>query len=406
MEEDIDYSSRSTKHNIKDRIKTLIDEAEERQRYESAHNLENLKALAVIKNFIKRKGRVCYGGTAMNAILPPEKQFYSEELDLPDYDFFTPDIDNDIKDLVNDLTVAGFTEVYHKVGIHEGTKKVMVNFMPVADITVLRPELYDVYFKRAVVKGGIHYTDPDMLRSMMYLELSRPKGMVSRWEKVFERLQLINDNFPMKRCAKQKQKQIPAETSRAVYDFVIENQRVLCSAPTAVYEHGIRGSVTMRLARSGPISFASPTAREDSAELKSRIGGAVYLYKAVGEAPERYEIRHSGKTVVTIFADTGCHAYYQVSTDDGRIMLIGSLEFLITLFLTLQIFTKTDTPCVRTLIDLTHKNYLSKTSQFSPLSILCKGYQIGFASLLRKKVNRIKLEEEGVRKTRKKRTPK
>jgi len=58
MEEDIDYSSRSTKHTIKDRIKTLIDEAEERQRYESAHNLENLKALAVIKNFIKRKGRV------------------------------------------------------------------------------------------------------------------------------------------------------------------------------------------------------------------------------------------------------------------------------------------------------------------------------------------------------------
>ena len=403
MEEDIDYSSHNTKHTIKERIKILIDEAEERQKYESAHNLENLKALAVIKNFIKRKGRVCYGGTAMNAILPPEKQFYSEELDLPDYDFFTPDAESDIQDLVHDLTAAGFKEVYHKIGIHEGTKKVMVNFMPVADITILRKDLYDVYFKRAVVKEGIRYTDPDMLRAMMYLELSRPKGMVSRWEKVFERLQLINDNFPMKHCAKLKQKLIPDETARAVYDFVIENQRVLCSTPTAVYEHGIRGSATMRLTRSGPISFASPTVREDATELKARIGGAVYLYKAVGDAPERYEIRHSGKTVATIFADTGCHAYYQVPTDDGRIILAGSLEFLITLYLTLQIFTKTVTPCVRALIDLTHKNYVSKTSQFSPLSILCKGYQIGFASLLRKKVNRIK-DEEGERKTRKKRT--
>lgn len=397
MEEDIDYSKH---HSIQDRIKGVINEAEERQRYESAHNPENLKALAVILAFIKRKGRVCYGGTAMNAILPPEKRFYSEELDLPDYDFFTPDAEEDVKGLIKDLTAAGFTEIYHKVGIHEGTKKIMVNFVPVADITVLRQDLYEVYHKRAVVKEGVHYTDPDMLRAMMYLELSRPKGMVSRWEKVFERLQLINTNFPMKRCPRAvKAVQIPMETSRAIYDFVIENQRVLCSAPNSVYDHGIKGDAIMRLKKSGPISFASPSVRADATELKSRIGGAVYLYKAVGDAPERYEIRHAGLTVVTLFADTACHAYYQVPTDDGRIILIGSLEFLITLYLTMQIFTKIATPCVKSLIDLTHKNYVSKTSQFSPLSVLCKGYQIGFASLLRKKMNRIK--QEGTRKKRK-----
>jgi hypothetical protein len=157
----------------------------------------------------------------------------------------------------------------------------------------------------------------------------------------------------------------------------------------------------MHLKKSGPISFVSPSVRADATELKSRIGGAVYLYKAVGDSPEHYEIRHAGATVATIFADTACHAYYQIPTDDRRIILIGSLEFLITLFLSIQIFTKTKTPCVGTLIDLAQKNYLSKTSQFSPLSVLCKGYQIGFASLLRKKVNRIK--DEG---TRKKRTPK
>lgn len=400
MEEDINYSL--PLYTIKDRIKKVIDKADERQRYESAHNPENLKALAVIFAFLKRKGRVCYGGTAMNAILPEEKRFYSEELDLPDYDFFTPDADADIQELVGDLTDAGFTEVYHKVGIHEGTKKIMVNFVPVADITILRSDIYNVYHSRAVVIDGVHYTDPDMLRAMMYLELSRPKGMVSRWEKVFERLQLINANFPLKRCTRTaKAPQVPAETGRAIYDFVIENQRVLCSAPIAVYEHGVKGSAMMRLKRSGPISFTSPDARADAAELKARIGGAVYLYKAIGDAPERYEIRHAGITVATLFNDTGCHSYYQVPTDDGRILLIGSLEFLITLYLTLQIFTKAATPCIRTLIDLAQKNYTSKTSQFPPLSDICKGYQIGFASLLRKKVNRIRKEADG--QTRKKR---
>ena len=394
MEEDIDYSRTPL---VKDRIRTLIDAAEERQRYEEAHNPEALKALSVIRSFIRRRGRVCYGGTAMNAILPPEKRFYSEELDLPDYDFFTPNADADIEELVKDLTKAGFTEIYHKIGIHEGTKKVMVNFVPVADITILTPEIYNVFHKRAVVKDGVHYTDPDMLRAMMYLELSRPKGMVSRWEKVFERLQLINDNFPVKRCKALKTIPVAAETARAIYDFVIENQRILCSAPTSVYEHGIRGKAVMRL-KGGPISFMSPMARADAAELRSHIGGAVYLYKAVGDAPERFEVKHSGITVATIFADTACHSYYQVPTDDGRIILIGSLEFLITLYLTMQIFTKFQTPCVRTLIDLAQKNYVSKTSQFSPISILCKGYQIGFASLLRKKMHRMRDE-----KTRKKR---
>jgi Poly(A) polymerase catalytic subunit len=292
MEEDINYSKHSL-ISIKDRIKAVIEQAEERQRYETAHNPDNLKALSVIRAFIKRKGRVCYGGTAMNAILPPEKRFYSEELDLPDYDFFTPDAASDIDEMVRDLLAAGFSEVYHKVGIHEGTKKVMVNFVPVADITVLKKELYEVYHRRAIIKEGIHYTDPDMLRAMMYLELSRPKGMPARWEKVFERLQLINDNFPIKRCAKTiKSEQIPMETARAIYDFVIENQRVLCSAPASIYSQGIRGNAVMRMIKSGAISFTSPTARADAAELKSRIGGAVYLYKAIGDAPERYEIRH------------------------------------------------------------------------------------------------------------------
>ena len=32
----------------------------------------------------------------------------------------------------------------------------------------------------------------------MYLELSRPDGDVSRWEKVLKRLTLLNKNYPMK----------------------------------------------------------------------------------------------------------------------------------------------------------------------------------------------------------------
>ena len=130
MEEDI-YAHRSeikgpkSAVKVEERLKGAIEAAEERLAYESAHDEQLLQALGVVANFIKRKRRVCYGGTAMNAILPKSKQFYDPQHDLPDYDFYTPELKEDVQDLVNDLKAAGFKDVYHRIGIHEGTEKIL-----------------------------------------------------------------------------------------------------------------------------------------------------------------------------------------------------------------------------------------------------------------------------------------
>ena len=44
----------------------------------------------------------------------------------------------------------------------------------------------------AIIKNKIYYAPPNFLRMSMYLELSRPDGDVSRWEKVLKRLILLN----------------------------------------------------------------------------------------------------------------------------------------------------------------------------------------------------------------------
>ena len=179
----------------------------------------------------------------MNEILPESKRFYSPETDLPDYDFFTPDSANDVDELMSDLDKAGFKEIYHKVGIHEGTTKVMVNFVPVADITQIDKEIYDVYRSRAEIRDGVHHTDPDMLRMMMYLEISRPRGQVERWQKVFERLQLINSNFPIGSddCKPVKKMDLDPGIARIIYDFAIDRQRIICSESLIpLYARGIR----------------------------------------------------------------------------------------------------------------------------------------------------------------------
>jgi hypothetical protein len=418
MEEDIVYNRTSKEESLKayinDRLKSAISDAEERQKYEAAHNPDILLALRVVRDFIIRKMRVCYGGTAMNAILPDSKKFYSPDLDLPDYDFFTPDAETDIVELMADLDRAGFNEIYHKVGIHEGTTKVMVNFIPVADVTQISRGIYDVYYNRAIIIDGMHFTDPDMLRMMMYLEISRPRGQVMRWEKVFERLRLINETFPIDSadCKPVKNMDLEQGVARSVYDFAIDNQRVICSESLIpLYARGIRlanSALDIKIS-GGPIIFISPNPKEDAEQIKRRIDDCkLYLYKEKEDTvPLRIEIRRNGKPIALVIKEHACHAYYQIPTTDGRIAVIGSIEFLITLYLNLHIFTKSapfftkGIMCVvRNLIALSNKNYVADKSQFAPFASLCKGYQIGFASLLRKKMNRLK-EQKG--KTRRRR---
>ena len=71
-------------------------------------------------------------------------------------------------------------------------------FTPVADITQLDKEIFDNLYRDSINVIGIRYASPNFLRMAMYLELSRPMGDVSRWEKVLKRLTLLNKHYPLK----------------------------------------------------------------------------------------------------------------------------------------------------------------------------------------------------------------
>jgi hypothetical protein len=418
MEEDIQFRQVSPKASrssdrIEKRLEVAIEKAAERLDFESAHDPALIHALSIVETFIKRKKRICYGGTAMNAILPEHKRFYDPKTDLPDYDFYTPDVDGDIEELVKDLQAEGYDDVYHKVGIHEGTKKVLVNFVPVADISSISPELFSIMYRRSVNHEGIHYTDPDILRIMMYLEMSRPRGDVSRWKKVFERLLLINQEFPIRGCkgsGERRQKHmnlVPDEIRAAILDYCIKNERILCNGPLAgLYEKGIRhGNTRFELRPGGPLLFTSPNPKEDAATIKAILDDerlTLYAHPERGEmVPQRIEVR-MGDTPICMFVDeTACHSFNPVPFMDGRTINIASLEFLITLYLSIEIFTNHSKDylgerimCqVKKFIELAEENYKAPKSQFEPFSLNCQGHQVGYASLLKAKVARVKKEK-------------
>ena len=178
-------------------LRNAVDKAEKRLAVEKVRSPNVKEIISIVELYLKNKKLICYGGTAINNILPKKDQFYNYTEEIPDYDFFSPNALNDAKELADIYYSEGFKEVEAKAGVHHGTYKVFVDFIPVADITQLSPPIFKTFKTNAVQVDNILYTPPDALRMFMYLELSRPLGDVSRWEKVLKRISLLNKNYPL-----------------------------------------------------------------------------------------------------------------------------------------------------------------------------------------------------------------
>jgi hypothetical protein len=181
-----------------DILRDAVDIAEKRKGKQTVSNPDVKKIISILEDFLKKKKLICYGGTAINNILPLEDQFYDKNIEIPDYDFYSPNALDDATELANIYYDSGFQEVEAKAGVHYGTYKVFVNFIPVADITYLEKPLFKRIQKEAISIYGILYCPANFLRMNMYLELSRPAGDISRWEKVLKRLILLNKNYPLR----------------------------------------------------------------------------------------------------------------------------------------------------------------------------------------------------------------
>lgn len=410
-------------------LKKVVEEASQKISYESAHNPEILYALDIITQFLRKKGRVCYGGMAINSILPKQLKFYNFDKELPDYDFFTPNLEEDIKEIVKNLRAAGFTEVNERIGIHEGTHKILVNFTPVADMSVMNKVLYDSIYDRSVVKDGIHYCDHEFLRMMMYLELSRPRGQVERWEKVYERLLLLNSAFPIKSCSKpfkiSSRSNITNEKSK-IFDFLVDKGRILIGAGvislynTILHKKNKEGkkqnnNITIQwiLNQRGPLISMSPHAIRDAIDIRQLLSNDDITVETIrgGQEvlPDRVVIYKKNTPILMIIQETACHSLnvFEIidSTNNTKKKInIGSLDTMLTIYLSFSIFANKEMASIvgfpvlclcQKLMDMNKRlKEMGGKDQIPAFSIDCKGYQKGYSTLLREKAGRIARQKQ------------
>lgn len=276
-------------------------------------------SLAVVKDFLKEHRVLCYGGTAINNLLPKKDQFYNPEEDVPDYDFFskTPQAHSVV--IANQLRKKGIAAVEVKPGMHLGTFKVFADFTGVADITQLDEEIFDRLWEEAEVREGIHYVPVNFLRMSMYLELSRPHGDVSRWEKVYSRLQLLNKAHPTtcKKNIAKKHEELTDEQQKGVLRLLKNEPIVLLSVSAA----------EIHLDKNWTIPIGLLAERETIERLTK--GENVEVNEENDILPRRtYVMNDDGtKSLFRFYETTACHSYHEMDNGVRVASIPTTLQF-------------------------------------------------------------------------------
>jgi hypothetical protein len=379
-------------------LRMAVDKAEEKiaKRVVNSDDIKNI--IKIVEDFIKQKNLICYGGTAINNILPIEDQFYNKDLEVPDYDFFTINALDDAKELADIYYKKGFTDVEAKAGQHHGTYKVFVNYIPVADITLLPKPIYNSLKKDAIRVGGILYTPPNYLRMSMYLELSRPAGDTSRWEKVMKRLALLNKHYPITNmnCNEVEfQRSMENKTDEdIVYDNVrntLINQGVVFFGGYAIslYSQYMPKNLQHKLERIADFDVLSNEPETTAQIVKERLkdvgikNAKIVKRSAVGEViPEHYEVKIGSDTIVLIYKPIACHSY-NILNIKGQKVKIATIDTMLSFYLA---FLYADRPyyneflerilCMsKFLFDVQQKNRLEQKGLLRRFSITCYGHQ-------------------------------
>ena len=406
----------NTKNNQNNPLNILYYENRELELLKNAINIEAKKRgeriaknpvmkdiISVLEKFISDKNLVCYGGTAINNILPPVDQFYNRDLEIPDYDFFSPNAMNDAKDLADIYYKQGFSDVEAKAGVHYGTYKVFVNFFQIADITQLDSKLFSSLKKNAVIKDGIHYSPPNFLRMAMYLELSRPGGDITRWEKVLKRLNLLNKNYPLKaeKCDPETfRHSLSARSNAKQYYYqkeIIQNViKDIVSSDSLVYIGGYANALYSRYLKNREKIFLNEipefdilsntpdkTAKKIKEELEKKgvVSVSVETKPSIPEyLSTHYEIKVGSQPVAYIYKPLACHSYNTIKLD-GKIFRVATIDtmmsfYLLFLYANRPYYNPRRTLCLcEYLFKIQQKNRLKMQGLLRRFSITCYGKQ-------------------------------
>lgn len=411
-------------------LRSVVDLGTEEQGQEMVSNPDIKRMIQILEKWLIEKENLCYGGTALNAVLPKKVQFYNRDVELPDYDFFSPNALKDAIELSQCYHKEGFGMIEAKSGVHHGTFKVYVNFIPIADITQLEPVLFENMKKDSITIGGIHYAPIHFLRLACFTELSRPKGDISRWEKVLKRLTLLNEYYPLKSSIPcelvefQRPMSIDSVTKmsksgKASQEQIYEWTRDALIAEDVVFFGGFATSMYAKHMSAKEQAWvkqipdfdvlcvdAGKCAENVAETLKAKgvSGISVKAHEAVGEiVPRHYQITvFDSETICFVYEPIACHSYNRITSGNGgQTVNIATIDTILSLYLAFlytgkPYFYKERILCMaQYLFEVEQANRLEQKGVLRRFSMDCVGKQESLIHLRETKARKFRELKKG-----------
>jgi len=253
----------------------------------------------------------------------------------------------------------------------------------------------------------------------MYLELSRPAGDVSRWEKIAKRLALLNKNYPVKttKCdSVQFQREMSDEIvsdrpgdkhkiSGMVYRIV--KHEIISSG--GVFFGGYAISMYSKYMHHKEREFIRQIPDFDalvydpekvSNAIKHKLTeegikfARVYKRPAIGEViPEQYEIRVGQDVVAVLYKPIACHSFNKLRIHDREVR-IATIDTMLSFYLAFLYANKPYYDANRILcmtmflFDVQQKNRLEQKGLLRRFTITCFGRQESIQDVRSKKIQK------------------
>lgn len=182
-------------------IDNIINKIEEKKLNSIYKEYSNV--IDIISRFVINKKLILYGGLVINLALPKKYRFY-KDYTINDFDCFSKNQLRDSLELAKIIKKNNYKFIKIRKAKHDGTLKIYVYGKQIFDITVMPALQYNKLLKYTKKpENKLKYYNEkyniipiEYIKQNLYFELSRPEQSGWRWEKIYNRLNLINKFYP------------------------------------------------------------------------------------------------------------------------------------------------------------------------------------------------------------------
>jgi hypothetical protein len=355
--------------------------------------------------FLKRKPVMLYGGLALDQYMPKDLKIYDYDM-IPDIDVFSPQPKTVATALADHLKKKGYKDTTQlTTALHAGTYKVFSEGLPIADVSYLPKDAFDMIAKKTKIGSfGLKLVSPRYVQFSLHSMLTR-LASVERWEKVEFRMSRFYKVFSPKPPKKFPIAEFNTEmdtVNKALHAYAEETNALLLG--TSVIDLLLAPRKPITAITDVPYTIAMVS--EDPLVYAKKMVAKLPYALTVSKIHEGKEYNKQTRHVTVLFKGTIVAVFYEAAGDcfgynDYKGRRVGTIHALLMYYLSMLLSTEQHFinmnahGSLDAIVNSLAKKVMAKgKAKLQPYALHCIGEEIGLATMKRERIHRIKEKQK------------